>query len=188
MLSELKHAIKKELDYQDSLPFDERLPNHLVTANIISRFKPHLRGEFPREAVELLKELAALGSKERLLDITSKAIELSSRANAFESLWNGVTEVTGDMVKPRGDLVEGNDNLCDTCGGTKVFHMCFGDWVPGRYEFCEICPEGIEHVKEEPCPVCQCGTCGGSREKQITTYTCSICTLPVATCASCPDR
>ena len=93
-------------------------------ADKIEHALPDLRGEFPREAVELLNELAALGSKERFLDITSKAIELSSRANAFERLWNGETEVTGDMVKSRGKPDSFGTtkhryavgSVCGTCG------------------------------------------------------------------------
>ncbi len=131
-------------------------PIHKV---IKTAYLPHLRGEFPREAI--LKILRGVYHKEAF-DVHETLPSVA--VDRIERLWNGENvEVTGDMVKPRGEPVEGNDNLCGTCGGSGEVCGCYtGRLVSGPWDKDECF--GCTVSTFQPCPDCaekrKCLRCG----------------------------
>ncbi|KKK97961.1 hypothetical protein LCGC14_2647540, partial [marine sediment metagenome] len=113
----------------------------------------------PSGAVELLKELAALGSMERALDISSSAIGLSSRANAFGYLWD--KPVCGTSKGSEPDFEKGK-TVCFECGGSGQKGA----------EMCKHC-KGTGLV---------CATCGGSRRKYFKNTSIAKISEPCLAC------
>ena len=124
----------------------------------------------PSGAVELLKELAALGSMERALDISSSAIGLSSRANAFGYLWDkpvcGTSKGSGpDFEKGKtvcfecgGSGQKGADTMCKHCKGTGL--VCANCGGSGEIKVTRHYPiSWTEYESMEPCPACKSEHC-----------------------------
>ena len=120
----------------------------------------------PSGVVELLKELAALGSMERALDISSSAIGLSSRANAFGYLWDkpvcGTSKGSGpDFEKGKtvcfecgGSGQKGADTMCKHCKGTGL--VCANCGGSGEIKVTRHYPiSWTEYESMEPCPACK---------------------------------
>lgn len=129
----------------------------------------------PSGAVELLKELAALGSMERALDISSSAIGLSSRANAFGYLWD--KPVCGTS---KGSGLLANEKVQPLVKGKSYSISGYGPFIAGSESILirgEI-PEVIE-IK----PVCACGGSG-----EITGEAPDGSTQPVADCPACKQE
>ena len=156
----------------------------LHAVDIYAFIKPHLRGEFDREAIAIAA--SCLHSGTSLVEVADK----------IERLHNGESDPNPNnytVTCEHGVLYRCSDcrallgQPCGTCRGSKKVHHCFGHQRPGTVENCSICNMG----DSEPCPDCQCKICGGSRVK-CQVYECpDECRSEYKTmgaCSKCPHN